>query len=55
VQIDGRQITVLAVRDSDDVIECGRGFGASTVDSAPISLRELFLSTVKEGVHNALV
>jgi len=55
VQTDGRQVTVVAVRNSNDVIECGRGFGASTVESTPVSLREVFLSAVKEDIHDALV
>jgi len=55
VHTDGRQVTVMADNNADDVIERGRSFGASTVESTPVSLRELFLSTVKEDVHDALV
>jgi len=55
VHTDGRQVTVIAVSNADDVIERGRNLGASTVESTPVSLRELFLSAVQEDVRDALV
>jgi ABC-2 type transport system ATP-binding protein len=55
MHIDGKQVTVLSVRNTDEVIQCGRAFGAATVETTPISLRELFLSSVKEDGHHALV
>jgi ABC-2 type transport system ATP-binding protein len=52
---DGRQITVMATRNVDAIIERVHRLGAASVETTPVSLRELFLATVKEEHHDALV
>lgn len=46
VHTDGRQVTVLASRNADAVVERAYGLGAVSVDVAPVTLREVFLETV---------
>ena len=55
VRIDGRQITVIATGNADAIIARGHRVGAASVETTPVSLRELFLATVKEESHDALV
>ncbi len=55
VRTDGRQITVMATRNADAIIERAHRLGAASVEATPVSLRELFLATVKEEHHDALV
>jgi hypothetical protein len=55
VRTDGRQITVLATRNAEAIIERRHRLGAASVETTPVSLRELFLATVKEGQGDALV
>jgi ABC-2 type transport system ATP-binding protein len=55
IRTDGRQITVMAVRNADAIVERGHRLGAACVETTPVSLRELFLATVKEDSHDALV
>jgi ABC-2 type transport system ATP-binding protein len=55
VRTDGRQITVMATKNADAIIERGHRLGAASVETTPVSLRELFLATVKEERHDALV
>jgi hypothetical protein len=55
VLTDGRQLSVMATRNADDIIERVNRLGAASVDSTPVSLRELFLQTVKGESHDALV
>ena len=45
---DGRQIIVLASRNSEVLAERAKTMGAVSVDVAPITLREIFLETVQE-------
>lgn len=45
---DGRQIIVLASHNSEALAERGKTLGAVSVDVAPITLREVFLETVRE-------
>jgi ABC-2 type transport system ATP-binding protein len=47
VRASGRQITVLASRNSEAVVERARSLAAVSVDVEPLSLRELFLDTVQ--------
>ena len=54
VRTDGRQTVLLAEENVDALIELARAEGAAQVEVDPVSLRELFLETVKEG-HDALV
>lgn len=49
IRRNGRQITVLATHNSDAVVERGRSLNAVSVEVAPVSLREVFLETVREG------
>ncbi len=44
---NGRQVTLLARRDADAVLERARELGAVSVEAEPVSLREVFLETVK--------
>src|SRR2546427_3706265 len=46
VHTDGRQVTVLASRNADAVVERAYGLSAVSVDVAPVTLREVFLETV---------
>jgi ABC-2 type transport system ATP-binding protein len=55
VRTDGRQITVMASRNADDIVARGHRLGAATVEATPVGLRELFLATVREESSNALV
>ena len=51
VQTSGHQMRVLSSGNADEVIERARAFDASEIDVVPVSLREMFLSTVKENPH----
>jgi hypothetical protein len=45
----------MATRDADGIIQRVHRLGAASVETSPVSLRELFLTTVKEESHDALV
>jgi ABC-2 type transport system ATP-binding protein len=47
IRTDGRQMTVLAKHNTDAIVEHAHNLGAVSVDVVPISLREIFLATVK--------
>jgi len=47
VRVSGRQITLLATHNANGVAEHARSLGAVSVDVEPVSLREVFLQTVK--------
>ncbi|HXE64502.1 MAG TPA: ABC transporter ATP-binding protein [Bryobacteraceae bacterium] len=51
VQTSGHQMRILASGNVNEVIERGHAFHASEVDVAPVSLREMFLSTIQENSH----
>jgi hypothetical protein len=46
VRASGRQITIMARRNVDAVVERAYGAGAASVESSAVSLRELFLDSV---------
>lgn len=48
VRTEGRQMTVVASRHAEAVVERAHALGAVSVDTSPVSLRELFLETVTE-------
>lgn len=48
VRVEGRQVSILASRNSEAIAAMGRAKGAAQVEVAPISLREIFLETVQE-------
>ena len=48
IRVRGRQITVYVSRDAEVVIERAKALGASSVEASPLSLREIFLETVRE-------
>lgn len=48
IQLSGRQIIVRADHNADAVIEHARSLDAVSVDVAPVTLRDVFLETVKE-------
>ena len=50
IETSGRQMVLLASHGAEAIIECARNLGAVAVDVAPLSLRELFLETVKEHI-----
>lgn len=45
----GHQMTVLASRNSEAVVERARDLNAVSVEVAPVGLRDIFLETVQEG------
>ena len=47
VRTDGRQLTLLAKHNAEAIVERAHTLGAVSVDVVPISLREIFLETVK--------
>jgi ABC-type multidrug transport system ATPase subunit len=47
VQRTGRELAVLASSGIEDIVAEGRALGAVTVDSHPVSLKELFLESVQ--------
>lgn len=49
MQASGRQVTMLATHNADEIVELVRSMEPVSVDVTPISLREVFLETVKEG------
>jgi ABC-2 type transport system ATP-binding protein len=55
VHTDGRQVTVMASRNADGIVEQVNRLGAACVETSPVSLRELFLAVVKEESRDALV
>jgi ABC-2 type transport system ATP-binding protein len=48
IHTNGRQITIMAKRNVDAIIERAYGAGAVSVESSPVSLREVFLDSVME-------
>jgi ABC-2 type transport system ATP-binding protein len=48
VQTSGRQVTLLASCNADAVVEHARAFHPVSVEVEPVTLREVFLETVKE-------
>jgi ABC-2 type transport system ATP-binding protein len=54
VRTNGRQVRVFACGNTDEIIERARDYGASSIESSPLRLREVFLSLVQENT-NALV
>jgi ABC-2 type transport system ATP-binding protein len=47
VRTDGRQLTLLAKHNTEAVVERAHTLGAISVDVVPVSLREIFLASVK--------
>lgn len=50
-RVSGRQITILASRNTDAIAQLGRERHAVDIDVSPIGLREIFLETVHEQSH----
>jgi len=48
ITAQGRQVTVMTTRNADAVIERGYALGAVSVEAVPLTLREVFLDSVKE-------
>ncbi|MCU1319772.1 MAG: transporter related [Edaphobacter sp.] len=48
VRVNGRQVTILASRNSEAIAQLGRERNAVAVDVTPISLREIFLDSVQD-------
>jgi ABC-2 type transport system ATP-binding protein len=51
----GRELSVLACANGDDVAAEARARGATSVEVLPVTLKEIFLDTVAEGSANGLV
>jgi ABC-2 type transport system ATP-binding protein len=49
IEINGRQVSVLASHNVDGVVSRARNLQAVSIDVAPVNLREIFLAKVKEG------
>jgi ABC-2 type transport system ATP-binding protein len=49
IQTSGRQLIVRANRNADAIVERARDLDAVSIDVAPVTLREVFLETVKDG------
>jgi ABC-2 type transport system ATP-binding protein len=47
IRASGRQLTVLASRNADDVVERARSLAAVSVEVQPVTLREVFLDTIQ--------
>jgi ABC-2 type transport system ATP-binding protein len=54
IHAKGRQMRIVVSRNADSVIERAHDLNASSVEVSPVSLREIFLETVKES-QDALV
>jgi ABC-2 type transport system ATP-binding protein len=48
IQTSGHQLSLFASTNADAVVERGHDLGAVSVEVAPVSLRDIFLETVKE-------
>jgi ABC-2 type transport system ATP-binding protein len=48
VRTNGRQITIMASRNADAIVERAYGLGAVSVETTAVSLREVFLESVAE-------
>ena len=48
IQTNGRQVTFLASENAGAVVELARHLEPTSVDVSPVSLREVFLETVRE-------
>jgi ABC-2 type transport system ATP-binding protein len=51
IRTRGQQMRVFASGNTDEIVERARGFNASSIEVAPVSLREIFLETVQEDSH----
>jgi ABC-2 type transport system ATP-binding protein len=49
IQTSGRQVTLIATRNADAIVELTRSMSPVSIEVTPVGLRELFLETVKEG------
>jgi ABC-2 type transport system ATP-binding protein len=54
IRTRGRQMSVMASRNAEDVVARAHDFSPSSVDVSPVGLREIFLEKVKE-TSDALV
>ncbi len=48
-QPQGRSLTLLASRNINDIIERARSFHALSIDVTPVTLKEIFLESVRDG------
>jgi len=49
MQASGRQVTLLATDNADEIVEIVRSMEPVSIEVAPMSLREVFLETVRKG------
>jgi ABC-2 type transport system ATP-binding protein len=47
IETSGRQVVVVARQNTDEIVQRARGLDVASIDVAPLTLRELFLETVK--------
>jgi ABC-2 type transport system ATP-binding protein len=50
VQVSGRQVTIVASRNADEIARRAKELGAVSIEIAPLTLREVFLAKVRGGV-----
>lgn len=55
VRVEGRTVSVLASRNADRIVNQARALRATSIDVLPVSLKEIFLESLKRGNGNALV
>ena len=46
-QIDGRTASVFASCNADSIVACARRLQATSIDVLPVSLKEIFLESLK--------
>ena len=54
VRTKGYQMSVFSSGNTDEIIECAQAHQATSIEVAPVGLRDVFLGTVRDG-SNALV
>lgn len=55
VRVDGRTVSVFASRNADRIVNHARALRATSIDVLPVSLKEIFLESLKRGNGDALV
>ena len=55
VSVDGRAVSVLASRNVERIVNHGRFLDAQSVDVMPVSLKQIFLESVKKELDNVVV
>ena len=48
IETSGRQVVVVAHQNTDEIVQRAQGLDGASVNVEPVTLRELFLQTVKD-------